>query len=646
MSTFTKNKAKKNFCKRCLHCFSKRELLENHGPDCFALNGTQKIELPKPGSKVFFKNYHKMQPVPFVINANFEAVTKKITTCSQNNDKSYTDPYQEHQPCGYGYKVVCHGDKSYSKPVKIYRGEDAIEKFIENINSEAESCLETVKKHFNKLLIMTEEDELDFMNSFHCYICEKRYKIEELFPNEFKDKKIENIPVRDHCHITGKYRGSAHKFCNLKLRIDPEKLKIPIVFHNLKGYDSHFIIKKLEKNTNISAIANNFEKYITFKIDNLQFIDSFQFMSQSLDQLVGNHNKEDFIYTDLEFKDLDNYQLELLKKKGVYPYSYMDSFSKFEETELPSIDKFYNDLNNTAISESDYQHANEVWESFKIKNLGEYHDLYLRTDVLLLTDVFENFRDKCLKYYGLDPCHYFTSPGLAWDAMLKKTKVKLDLITDIDMQLFIEKGLRGGISYIAHRYAKANNKYLPDYNPEKKDSYVMYLDANNLYGWAMSQPLPFGDFKWLEFDFLGKEFKDGLEEKALKKLGIKLKAKPKDYQLFPHTAFCKEIPEKGLMFEVDSEYPKELHSLHNEYPLAPEKKIITDDMLSDYATKLKEEHSVSSGKVPKLVTTLSGKKKLCNTLSKLETVFRTWNENKENPSSFRILPESLVKRIH
>jgi len=129
--------------------------------------------------------------------------------------------------------------------------------------------------------------------------------------------------------------------------------------------------------------------------------------------------------------------------------------------------------------------------------LGEYHDLYLKTDVLLLTDVFENFRDKCLKNIGLDPCHYLTSPGLAWDAALKKTKVKLDLITDIDMQLFIEKGLRGGISYIAHRYAKANNKYLKDYNPELDDSYLMYLDANNRYGWAMSQPLPTGDFKWL-----------------------------------------------------------------------------------------------------------------------------------------------------
>ena len=248
MSTYNKHKEKKYFCKRCLHCFSSKELLENHSPDCFALNGTQKIELPAPGSKVFFKNYHRMQPVPFVISADFEAVTKKIKTCSQNNEKSYTDPYEEYQPCGYGYKVICRGDPSYSRPYQSYRGEDVIEKFIENINIEAEYCQEIVKKHLNKRLIMTAEDKLDFQKSIECHICERRYKMEEKYVEELNgDKSKTNYPVRDHCHITGKYRGSAHKYCNLKLRIDPEKLKIPVIFHNLQGYDSHFIIKKIEK---------------------------------------------------------------------------------------------------------------------------------------------------------------------------------------------------------------------------------------------------------------------------------------------------------------------------------------------------------------------------------------------------------------
>ena len=398
MNNYNKHKEKKNFCKYCLHCFRRKEILVNHGHDCFALNGTQKIELPAPGSKVFFKNYNRIQPAPFVIYADFEALTKKIDTCIPNNDKSYTNPYQEHKTCGYGYKLVCHQDQKYSKPVSIYRGKNVVKNFIESIYREVSNCKRVIKKHFNKPLIMTSENELDFQNSTHCYICEKEYSDEDNFiMNKGKKIEIKNHPVRDHCHITGKYRGSAHNCCNLQLRLDPDNLKILVIFHNLKGYDSHFIIKTLGKNFNINVIAQNFEKYISFTIDSLKFLDSFQFMSSSLDKLSNNLTKNKFIYTDLEFKGLSPYQLELLKKKGVYPYSYMDSFDRFEETELPSIDKFYNDLNNTAITESDYQHANEVFESFKIKNLGEYHDLYLKTDVLLLADVFENFRDTCLK---------------------------------------------------------------------------------------------------------------------------------------------------------------------------------------------------------------------------------------------------------
>ena len=130
--------------------------------------------------------------------------------------------------------------------------------------------------------------------------------------------------------------------------------------------------------------------------------------------------------------------------------------------------------------------------------MGDYHDHYLKKDVLLLADVFEKFIDTCLKFYGLDPCHYFSSPGLSWDAMLKMTGMRLEKIVDIDMYLFIEKGLRGEISYIAKRYAKANNKYMKDYDPKKPSKFITYLDMNNLYGWAISSYLPYGGFKWLK----------------------------------------------------------------------------------------------------------------------------------------------------
>ena len=147
-----------------------------------------------------------------------------------------------------------------------------------------------------------------------------------------------------------------------------------------------------------------------------------------------------------------------MSQKGVYPYDYMDCFEKFNQMELPTKDEFFSILNDQHITKREYSHARKVWETFNLKNIGEYHDLYLKSDVLFLADVFESFRKTCLQYYKLDPCHYFTSPGLSWSAMLKMTNIELELMTDVYMFQFIEKGMREGVSYIANRYGKADNK--------------------------------------------------------------------------------------------------------------------------------------------------------------------------------------------
>ena len=188
----------------------------------------------------------------------------------------------------------------------------------------------------------------------------------------------------------------------------------------------------------------------------------------------------------------------MLLRKGVYPYEYMDSWEKFDETTLPPKEAFYSNLNLEDISDEDYAHAQKVWDVFEINNRGEYHDLYVQSDTLLLADVFENFRNMCLEIYELDPVYFVSAPGLAWQTCLKKTGVKLELITDYDMLLMIEKGIRGGICQATHRYAKANNKYMKNYDKNNESSYIEYLDANNLYGWAMSQKLPVNGFKWVK----------------------------------------------------------------------------------------------------------------------------------------------------
>ena len=213
-----------------------------------------------------------------------------------------------------------------------------------------------------------------------------------------------------------------------------------------------------------------------------------------------------------------------------------------------------------------------------MNTLGNYHDLYLKTDVLLLTDMFEKFISACLDYYGLDLCHYFSSPGLSWDVMLRKTKLKLDLISDIDMHLFIEKGMRGGISYIAKRHSKANNKYMKCYDSNKKSIYIYitYLDANNLYGQAISQCLPYNGFK-------------RLSQKEI-------------------SEFClnsvSENSSIGYVLEVGLEYPIELHNLHNDYPLASEKLEISQNMLLKYCSNIVNKHGTKICKVIKLVPNL------------------------------------------
>ena len=184
----------------------------------------------------------------------------------------------------------------------------------------------------------------------------------------------------------------------------------------------------------------------------------------------------------------------MLLRKGVHPYEYMDSWEKFKEKSLPSKKDLYSNLNMENIEDIDYRHGNNVFKRFKLKNLGEYHDLYIQSDTLLLTDVFENFRNMWLKVYELDPAHFLSLPGLAWQACLKKTSIELELLTDYDMLLMVEEGIRAGICHSIHRHAKASNKYMKNYDESKESSYIQYLGANNLYGWAMSQKLPVNDF--------------------------------------------------------------------------------------------------------------------------------------------------------
>ncbi|GFV94213.1 uncharacterized protein TNCV_1136681 [Trichonephila clavipes] len=342
---------------------------------------------------------------------------------------------------------------------------------------------------------------------------------------------------------------------------DGTMVKPPTVFRGKNAIDQ-FLTKLLDEEKSILDILR-FVKPMVFSMT-----DEENFKSSTLCSICGNplngdavrdhdhltgayrgaaHNRCNLnfklaTYIPVVIHNLRNYDGHFFNsrnRKGCYPYEYFDSFSKFYETQLPPQSAFFNSLTNENVSREDYEYAHDIWNIFQMHTLGDYHDLYVTVDVLLLSDIFENFRTLCQNYYKIDPCHTYTAPGLAWQACLKMTKVRLELLTDIDMHLFIEKGIRGGVAMISHRYAKANNAYLSNYDSSLPSSYIIYLDANNLYGWAMSQHLPTHDFSWTDED-------------------VNFMNVPDDSEI-------------GYIFEVDLEYPDELHDLHNCYPLAPEK---------------------------------------------------------------------------
>ena len=580
----TKNTAKKFFCKHCIQHFPSEDRLEKHMMDCIVLTKCQAIQMPAEGEVIKFKSFRETVKIPFVIYADLESILQKLTvTQKEEMGQEQTEKLQKHVACSYGYKVVCCYDEKLSKPFKMYRGMDSVNKFFTDIFEEEEEILEKLNKFQNTPMYMSNEENMHHKKATRCYVCNC-------------DFNAENRKVRDHCHVLGNYRGAACNMCNLAM----EMIKtIPVIFHNLKGYDSHLLLPELGKfNKKISIIPINMQTYMSFSVGhktsyfdakadkqvdreymNLRFIDSFGFMASSLNQLVVDLKQsglDKFRNTSQEFGS-DVEVTELMTRKGVYPYSFMDGNDKFDIDPFTlTKSDFRNDLTGEDISDCDYEFYKEICGKFNIKTLGEYHDLYLKSDVLLLSDVFENFRETCYQYYKLDPAHYYSAPGLAWNGCLKMTGIELELISDVDMYLMIEKGLRGGMSVISHRKAEANNKYMHSYDPEKPSKYITYLDANSLYSWSMIQYLPYGGFKWID---------------------------PGGFNLDN----VKADSDKGHILEVDLSYPKELHDAHNEYPYCCEHTTLIDEVLSPYAREIAEKHGLTSGKSSKLVASLNDK---------------------------------------
>jgi len=453
--------------------------------------------------------------------------------------------------------------------------------------------------------------------------------------------------------VTGKYLFPTHRYCNLMLkprvtrrcilpagnkskrikrkdmRMSKSDYFIVVVIHNLRHYDAHLILKHFKRAyaeykkpkqaeptsddsdvsydsdcsesseeyysdahvedtdteieptsseddadddddettetelRRIQVIPLNSEQYMAFQIGNIRFIDSFQFLTASLDTLVKNlaeSGHDSFVNTRKHMPTSD-----LIFAKGHFPYSYMTGPEKMTETQLPDILAFRNDLTDTDMTLEDYDVAKRAWVEFGCQTMKDYHDFYLKLDTLLLADVFQNFRSEAMKSHGLDPAHYWSLPGFSWSACLKRSEASLGLITDPDMHVFVESGIRGGLSQISHRYAKAER------HEDGDQTFIALFDANNLYAYSMMQHLPYSGFKWLE----------DLDEF--------------DFTKIPDDA------EVGYIIECDLVYPQHLHDLHNDYPLAPEKLTVTEDMLSPYCRNFGNKFIPTEKLVPNLM---------------------------------------------
>ncbi|XP_076660055.1 uncharacterized protein LOC143363342 [Halictus rubicundus] len=507
-SQLSKDSHRMYICDRCLQYFPSQERLDAHTVDCERMNECA-LTLP---------------------------------TSDQLRSRGARTQYQHHHAFSIGYYMHCGYNASLCEYRACSREEGCSTWFATKLH-ELSCKLQKILDKNVSMRTLTEAEKLDFLTATCCHVCEKPF-------NDCDEK------VHDHCHITGAYRGPAHNACNLNYQ---SSYVIPVVFHNLSGYDAHFIIKELANafKGKIDVLPLTKERYISFtkhvendggmgrdyrKLIKFRFIDSFKFLNSSLDKLSSYLDKSKLRVVRGEFAHLSDSDFNLLTRKGVFPYDYLTSYDKLKEERLPPREAFYNRLCTSEISDTDYLHAITVWSRFAIKTLGQYSDLYLKLDVLLLADVFENFREDCLENYKLDPAHYYTLPGFAWDVMLKMTKIELDLFTDVDMLLFVERGIRGGLSQCSHRYARANNKYLPTYDSSEPSTYLMYFDVNNLYGWAMSQPLPHSGFRWVD------------ERAHIDNFNVE--SIPIDSPV-------------GYILEVDLEYPREIHDAHADLPFCP-----------------------------------------------------------------------------
>ena len=534
-------------CERCTQKFFKKDLLERHYEFCS--RGKAQIEmLPKsPILKVKADKY-ELSP-PAVMYADIECLIKD----------------GQHIPAAIACYVIWNSDTKLKPEYHQWIGDSCIMDFLTFLDCLSHDMYDKLLKQSRLPIKMTSEDEKKFEMTTACERCNVKF--------ENNSKK-----VRDHNHYTGQYRQCLCAKCNFDLKLTRSTL--PIIFHNFKNYDCHMICNKAisrMKNWNFNVIAGTSDKYFSLEAKvkvgktehkekdifyKLKFMDSYQFLSAPLSRLA--ESLETFHHVSSLKQEFPLLSDETLHQKGMFPYTYFDSFSRLSECELPSIEHFYNDLTKESCTDSEYAHAEKAWTEFNCKSFGDYLCAYLKLDVLLLCDIFETFRVLSLTEDKIDPIHFISLPHMSFTTALQKSKHDLpNLLTDPAMYNFFERGIRGGMTFTNVHRARAR---IPELNNNQNGCrHLTYLDVNNLYGSSLSKFLPHSNFKWLSND----EVQYFNDEQNIKML-------------------CDESP-IGYTFEVNLHIPKEIHNKTSDLPLAPETNFVEKEMFSPYMKQFFEK---------------------------------------------------------
>ena len=532
----------KLYCPNCLNSFKLETALSSHMQLCME-NKTQKLALPKEGARLEFTGFSKKFEVPLVGFMDFEASMQSVDNdCMRVNcaggaagcvHKTRVDAIQ--RAMTYSILIVDHlGSIVYQNTASS--DDDCAGLFLNDLLDIEPKLMDLLKDKYPLRLSATEQAE--FLLATECHICGKPFDRER------------PVKCRDHCHLTGKFMGAAHQDCNLSRRICR---KVPMLCHNLSNYDSHLLVRSLscERIHKLEALPRNTQKFRTITMNSFVFIDSMSFLDGSLADVAEDLHRSGHPFDLVDKSGMtgggDAEAKSLLLRKGVFPYDFCKGAAHLEQTtELPPQSAFFSKVANSGVSDEDYAHARRVFDFFECQNMLQYCQLYCALDVILLAECFMSFRREVLLEFELDPCHFISLPQLAFQCMLKQTGVQLDYITDIDMILMLEGGIRGGVSFIATRHAVADER-----------TKIIDMDANNLYGGAQACPQPTSDFAWMDPAAVA----------------------AKDWSQYS------DDDEMGYILEVDLSYPAHLHEAHNSLPLAPHPQQIDESMLSPYAKR-------------------------------------------------------------